>query len=297
MMVPFQDRARVFQAVVAADRAAARHADALSGSLAGHQFVTIRRTSLLEARAAACRGPPPVCHGALLRQPALAPRTTALDRGLLASRRRAQCAAHAAVGSCGGPQEDMQPTWPPEPAVLAEGVRRVAGRAQDGFAQLGHVPGEELRGRVRIQFVDEYGAEEAGVDGGGLFKDFLERLVRPYTTYPIPGVAPMPASACAAGGHVHSWGFCMACARLRRACAHKHVAACGAACMRGATGAPRGRGKAQGPPTLAGLRRCARASTRAWACSPPRRTSACTRRRPRRPPCRARSSTMSSWAA
>lgn len=190
MMVPFQDRARVFQAVVAADRAAARHADALSGSLAGHQFVTIRRTSLLEARAAACRGPPPVCHRALLRQPALAPRTTALDRGLLASRRRAQCAAHAAVGSCGGPQEDMQPTWPPEPAVLAEGVRRVAGRAQDGFAQLGHVPGEELRGRVRIQFVDEYGAEEAGVDGGGLFKDFLERLVRPYTTYPIPGVAP-----------------------------------------------------------------------------------------------------------
>ena len=39
-------------------------------------------------------------------------------------------------------------------------------------------PGEALRGRVRIQFVDEHGLEEAGIDGGGLFKDFMEHLVR-----------------------------------------------------------------------------------------------------------------------
>jgi hypothetical protein len=39
-------------------------------------------------------------------------------------------------------------------------------------------PGEVLRGRVRIQFVDEHGMEEAGIDGGGLFKDFMEHLVR-----------------------------------------------------------------------------------------------------------------------
>ena len=31
---------------------------------------------------------------------------------------------------------------------------------------------------VRIQFVDEHGIEEAGIDGGGLFKDFMEHLVR-----------------------------------------------------------------------------------------------------------------------
>ena len=31
---------------------------------------------------------------------------------------------------------------------------------------------------VRIQFVDEHGIEEAGIDGGGLFKDFMENLVR-----------------------------------------------------------------------------------------------------------------------
>jgi len=31
---------------------------------------------------------------------------------------------------------------------------------------------------VRIKFVDEHGMEEAGIDGGGLFKDFMEHLVR-----------------------------------------------------------------------------------------------------------------------
>ena len=35
-----------------------------------------------------------------------------------------------------------------------------------------------LQGVVRIQFVDEHGIEEAGIDGGGLFKDFMEHLVR-----------------------------------------------------------------------------------------------------------------------
>ena len=37
---------------------------------------------------------------------------------------------------------------------------------------------EEIKGRVRIAFVDEYGTHEAGVDGGGLFKDFMEGLVK-----------------------------------------------------------------------------------------------------------------------
>lgn len=31
---------------------------------------------------------------------------------------------------------------------------------------------------MRIQFVNEHGMEEAGIDGGGLFKDFMEHLVR-----------------------------------------------------------------------------------------------------------------------
>lgn len=56
-------------------------------------------------------------------------------------------------------------------------IRGSARPAQDGFVQLGGLQGEELRGRLRIKFVDEFGVEEAGVDGGGLFKDFLECLV------------------------------------------------------------------------------------------------------------------------
>lgn len=57
---------------------------------------------------------------------------------------------------------------------------------QDGFTQLGPLQGDSLRGRIRIQFVDEFGAEEAGVDGGGLFKDFLECLVRPTGPTAVP---------------------------------------------------------------------------------------------------------------
>ena len=49
---------------------------------------------------------------------------------------------------------------------------------EDGLRGLGALPAEALRGRVRIQFVNALGAPEAGVDGGGLFKDFLDDLVR-----------------------------------------------------------------------------------------------------------------------
>jgi ubiquitin-protein ligase E3 C len=48
----------------------------------------------------------------------------------------------------------------------------------DAFAALGSAPPEELRGRLRVAFVAEGGWEEAGVDGGGLFKEFLEELVK-----------------------------------------------------------------------------------------------------------------------
>ena len=41
-----------------------------------------------------------------------------------------------------------------------------------------NLSGDALRGRVRIQYVDHFGEVEAGVDGGGLFKDFMENLVK-----------------------------------------------------------------------------------------------------------------------
>ena len=48
---------------------------------------------------------------------------------------------------------------------------------QDGFEQMNGM-GEHLKERLQIHFVDVHGIPEAGVDGGGLFKDFMENLVK-----------------------------------------------------------------------------------------------------------------------
>ena len=42
---------------------------------------------------------------------------------------------------------------------------------------VGERPPGSLKGVVRVNFVNEHGVEEAGVDGGGLFKDFLSALI------------------------------------------------------------------------------------------------------------------------
>ena len=49
---------------------------------------------------------------------------------------------------------------------------------EDGFEALGNLKGADLKGRLRVEFVDEHGMVEAGVDGGGLFKDFIEELAK-----------------------------------------------------------------------------------------------------------------------
>ncbi|KAI8646447.1 hypothetical protein BD408DRAFT_380510 [Parasitella parasitica] len=48
---------------------------------------------------------------------------------------------------------------------------------EDGFDQLNSL-GAELKNKVTISFVDEFGLEEAGIDGGGVFKEFLTGLSR-----------------------------------------------------------------------------------------------------------------------
>lgn len=58
--------------------------------------------------------------------------------------------------------------------------RQIAGRgtirrghiADDGFRYFNSL-GSHLKGRLAIRFIDEHGQEEAGIDGGGLFKEFL----------------------------------------------------------------------------------------------------------------------------
>ncbi|KAI3469241.1 hypothetical protein Pfo_025904 [Paulownia fortunei] len=49
---------------------------------------------------------------------------------------------------------------------------------EDSFSQLNSLAEEDLRGVIRITFVNEFGVEEAGIDGGGIFKDFMENITR-----------------------------------------------------------------------------------------------------------------------
>jgi hypothetical protein len=89
----------------------------------------------------------------------------------------------------------------------------------DGFAQLSHLHGA-LKSRIAITFTDAFGEAEAGVDGGGIFKEFLSSLSSEvfhpehhfFTTtpdhlfYPAPAwerpssSSPASATAHAAGG-------------------------------------------------------------------------------------------------
>ncbi|GMH28043.1 hypothetical protein Nepgr_029886 [Nepenthes gracilis] len=49
---------------------------------------------------------------------------------------------------------------------------------EDAFNQLNALSDEDLRGVIRVTFVNEFGVEEAGIDGGGIFKDFMESITR-----------------------------------------------------------------------------------------------------------------------
>lgn len=40
-----------------------------------------------------------------------------------------------------------------------------------------HKIGRKLKGRIAIEFIDQHGISEAGIDGGGVFKEFLTSLV------------------------------------------------------------------------------------------------------------------------
>ncbi|CAG8446325.1 9918_t:CDS:10 [Funneliformis caledonium] len=48
---------------------------------------------------------------------------------------------------------------------------------EDGFSNLNAL-GSGLKSPIAIQFIDEFGMQEAGIDGGGLFKEFLTSLTR-----------------------------------------------------------------------------------------------------------------------
>ena len=49
---------------------------------------------------------------------------------------------------------------------------------EDGLATFNSLSESQLRDALRIEFVDVHGNPEPGIDGGGLFKEFLLQLTR-----------------------------------------------------------------------------------------------------------------------
>ena len=47
---------------------------------------------------------------------------------------------------------------------------------ESGFEALHRADSHVLKGRLFISFVDKFGSEEAGQDGGGLLREFLEEV-------------------------------------------------------------------------------------------------------------------------
>ena len=61
-----------------------------------------------------------------------------------------------------------------------KGVRVKIRRAhllEDGYVQLSGLRPEQLKGTIRIEFVNETGLAEAGIDRTGVFKEFLEDTI------------------------------------------------------------------------------------------------------------------------
>ena len=48
----------------------------------------------------------------------------------------------------------------------------------DAFEALATLAPSQLKDRVQVTFVNEFGREEAGIDGGGVFKEFLDELTK-----------------------------------------------------------------------------------------------------------------------
>lgn len=58
------------------------------------------------------------------------------------------------------------------------GVRVRRGRVlRDGFEALASI-GANIKGRIQVQFINQHGMTETGIDGGGLFKEFVTELLR-----------------------------------------------------------------------------------------------------------------------
>lgn len=49
---------------------------------------------------------------------------------------------------------------------------------EDAFAVLYSADQSTLKGRIQVEFISEQGYNEAGIDGGGLFKSFIDSCIK-----------------------------------------------------------------------------------------------------------------------
>ncbi|TRY55624.1 hypothetical protein DNTS_008830 [Danionella cerebrum] len=62
---------------------------------------------------------------------------------------------------------------------------------EDGYDQLRRLPVNSIKGVIRVKFVNDLGVDEAGIDQDGVFKEFLEEIIKKTTSgnerlYPSP---------------------------------------------------------------------------------------------------------------
>lgn len=51
-------------------------------------------------------------------------------------------------------------------------------RSKDGYDQLRRLPANSIKGVIRVKFVNDLGVDEAGIDQDGVFKEFLEEIIK-----------------------------------------------------------------------------------------------------------------------
>lgn len=49
---------------------------------------------------------------------------------------------------------------------------------QDGYEQLRQLSQHAMKGVIRVKFVSDLGVDEAGIDQDGVFKEFLEEIIK-----------------------------------------------------------------------------------------------------------------------
>lgn len=50
--------------------------------------------------------------------------------------------------------------------------------SKDGYDQLRRLPVNSIKGVIRVKFVNDLGVDEAGIDQDGVFKEFLEEIIK-----------------------------------------------------------------------------------------------------------------------